>query len=125
PWNAAWDAEVQSEAADALVAYDPPTKAELDAAQAAVTATGIDATTANKIADHVLRRGYAAARASSDGDAVAFRSLLGAIAKLVNKVDASGGSNLLIKHEDDSSTFGTQAMTGDAGADPIVTLDTA
>jgi len=29
PWNAAWDAEVQSEAADALVAYDPPTAAEL------------------------------------------------------------------------------------------------
>jgi hypothetical protein len=35
PWNAAWDAEVQSEAADALNAYDPPTKAELD--------TGLDA----------------------------------------------------------------------------------
>lgn len=34
PWNAAWDAEVQSEAADALVAYDPPTKAELDSAVA-------------------------------------------------------------------------------------------
>ena len=30
PWNAAWDAEVQSEVADALAAYDPPTKAELD-----------------------------------------------------------------------------------------------
>lgn len=34
PWNAAWDAEVQSEAADALAAYDPPTKAELDSAVA-------------------------------------------------------------------------------------------
>lgn len=32
PWNAAWDAEVQSEVADALGVYDPPTKAELDAA---------------------------------------------------------------------------------------------
>ena len=31
PWNAAWDAEVQSECADALAAYDPPTKAEMDA----------------------------------------------------------------------------------------------
>ena len=31
PWNAAWDAEVQSECADALTAYDPPTKAEVDA----------------------------------------------------------------------------------------------
>ena len=34
PWNAAWDAEVQSEAADALTAYDPPTKAEMDTAHA-------------------------------------------------------------------------------------------
>ena len=31
PWNAAWDAEVQSEVADGLAAYDPPTKAEMDA----------------------------------------------------------------------------------------------
>lgn len=29
PWNAAWDAEVQSEVTDALNAYDPPTRAEL------------------------------------------------------------------------------------------------
>jgi hypothetical protein len=29
PWNAAWDAEVQSECTDALNAYDPPTHAEL------------------------------------------------------------------------------------------------
>ena len=32
PWNSAWDAEVQSECADALSAYDPPTKAEMDSA---------------------------------------------------------------------------------------------
>ena len=31
PWNSAWDAEVQSEVADGLAAYDPPTKAEMDA----------------------------------------------------------------------------------------------
>ena len=31
PWNSSWDAEVQSECTDALNAYDPPTKAELDA----------------------------------------------------------------------------------------------
>jgi hypothetical protein len=29
PWNAAWDAEVQSEVTDALNAYDPPTRADL------------------------------------------------------------------------------------------------
>jgi len=31
PWNSAWDTEVQSECTDALNAYDPPTKAEMDA----------------------------------------------------------------------------------------------
>lgn len=31
PWNSAWDAEVQSECADALTAYDPPTNAEMEA----------------------------------------------------------------------------------------------
>jgi len=31
PWNSSWDAEVQSEVADGLAAYDPPTKAEMDA----------------------------------------------------------------------------------------------
>lgn len=36
PWNAAWDAEVQSEVTDALNAYDPPTKAELDSGFAAL-----------------------------------------------------------------------------------------
>lgn len=30
PWNSDWDADAQSEVADALVAYDPPTDAELD-----------------------------------------------------------------------------------------------
>ena len=29
-WNSSWDAEVQSECTDALNAYDPPTKAEMD-----------------------------------------------------------------------------------------------
>ncbi len=42
PWNAAWDAEVQSEAADALVAYDPATHteliAEIDAVQTDIAA---------------------------------------------------------------------------------------
>ena len=32
PWNASWDAEVQSEVTDALNAYDPPTNTEMVAA---------------------------------------------------------------------------------------------
>jgi len=38
PWNAAWDAEVQSEATDALNLYDPPTDAEMLVAVGAVAA---------------------------------------------------------------------------------------
>jgi hypothetical protein len=52
PWNAAWDAEVESEVADGLAAYDPPTKAELDAAVAPLATTaGIPS--AGTIADAV------------------------------------------------------------------------
>lgn len=36
PWNASWDAEVQSECTDALNAYDPPTNAEMEARTVAV-----------------------------------------------------------------------------------------
>lgn len=38
PWNAAWDAEVQSEAEDALAAYDPPTRTEATADKAEILA---------------------------------------------------------------------------------------
>ena len=77
----------------------------------------------NAIADHALRRTFANARASADGDAVSFRSLLGAVAKLVNRIYVSGG-NLLITQEDDLTTLGTQAITTDAAADPISDLNT-
>lgn len=48
PWNASWDAEVQSECTDALNAYDSPTKAELDSGLA-----GLNDPTAAAIADAV------------------------------------------------------------------------
>ena len=44
PWNAAWDAEVQSEVADGLNAYDPPTNTELVALQAHGDSTWATAT---------------------------------------------------------------------------------
>ncbi len=50
PWNTAWAAQVESEATDALNAYDPPTKAELDtgtaSVQAAITAASTSVQTA-------------------------------------------------------------------------------
>lgn len=87
----------------------------------------ITSTLGNKIADHVLRRPYASARQSSDGDALSFRSLLGAIGKLVNRWKITG-TTLTVYQEDDATATapgGTQALTGTAGADPITEVDTS
>ncbi|HWH74775.1 MAG TPA: hypothetical protein VNV16_10995 [Methylibium sp.] len=56
PWNPAWDAEVQSEVADALVAYDPPTNAELEVRTlpAADYATAAALATVDTVADAIL-----------------------------------------------------------------------
>lgn len=96
------------------------------AAKIATDAIGSDevaASGANKIADHVIRRSFQNACDSSDGDAKTGRSLLGAIAKLVNKI-AVGGGNLTMYEDDDSTTLFTQAVTTNPSADPIVALDT-
>jgi hypothetical protein len=77
----------------------------------------------NKIADFILRRPLASARASSDGDAVTFRSLLGAVSKLVNRWKISG-TTLTVYEENDTTAFKTQTLTGTAGADPITETDT-
>jgi len=77
----------------------------------------------NSIADHVLRRSLATAEASADGDALTFRSLLGAIAKLVNKVSISG-TTLTVTKTDDTTALGTQTLTTDASADPVTGADT-
>jgi len=89
----------------------------------AVTADSVSAAAGAKLADITLRRSYASAQVSADGDALAFRSLLGAEAKLVNKVQVNG-TNLEIMHADDTSVFGTQAITTDSAAAPITVLDT-
>lgn len=88
-----------------------------------ISAAAISAAGGAKIADIVLRRTAANARASSDGDAANFRTLLGATSKLVNKV-AVNGSNLEIMQENDTTVYGTQAMTTDSAAAPITALDT-
>lgn len=52
PWNAAWDAEVQSEATDALNAYDPPTNAEM-VARTLVAASYATATALQTVDDEI------------------------------------------------------------------------
>ncbi len=78
PWNAAWDAEVQSEATDALNAYDPPTKAELDSGLA-----GLNDPTAAAIADQVWDEAKAGhVSAGSFGEEVQAHALTSEVSSL-------------------------------------------
>jgi hypothetical protein len=77
----------------------------------------------NLIADHIIRRTFQNACDSSDGDTKTGRSLLGAIAKLVNRVASSGGT-LTVYEDDDSTSLFTQSVTTNASADPIEELNT-
>jgi hypothetical protein len=98
----------------------------VDASAPLTVASDISADAANKIADHTLRRSYADARQSANGDALNFRSLLGAIGKLVNRWNISG-STLTVYQEDDTTATapgGTQTVTGTPAADPITQIDT-
>lgn len=89
----------------------------------ALNAMSFTADAANKYADHLLRRTYANARASANGDTVTFRSLLGAVAKLVNRSRVNGPV-LETYHEDDATLAGSQTLTTDANAEPITGVDT-
>ena len=132
-------AQAQTAAAAALAAYDPPTHAEMtaelatadDATLAAIAArpsvadfwSGITATAARFIADHTLRRSWASAAVSANGDTLSFRSLLGAVAKLVNRVGITGAT-LTVYQDDDTTALGTQAVTSDAAAEPVTGVNT-
>ena len=142
PWNAAWDAEVQSEVADALTAYDPPTNAEMEArtllaasyATASVLSTvaanvvlvladtGTDgvvlsAATCNKIADHVRRRTQANVEASSDGDTLSLLSLYGVIQQI--QESNAVGTTLTVYRTDGTTSLGTRTLATDPAADPV------
>lgn len=105
-------------AADALAASEIAASAATEIAAAVGSVP-----TATEIADTVLRRSWQSAADSATGDALSFRSLLGAIAKLVNKV-AISGSTLTVYEADDVTSLGTQALTTDPDADPITGADT-
>lgn len=76
------------------------------------------AVTRNAMADSILSR----ALSNVEGSAT-FRSLAGAIAKLVNKVTIAG-TTLTVYKTDDASPMGSQEISTDENADPIVGVDT-
>lgn len=85
--------------------------------------TAISAALRNSIADNVLRRSLATALSSADGDTKIFRSLAGAVSRLVNRSRAAGGT-LTVYETDDTTALGTQTLTTDAAAVPIVEANT-
>ena len=93
-------------------------------AASAIAQESIAATGATKIADITLRREWGEAACSNDGNTLGGRSLLGAIAKQVNKIDATSGACLIIYKADDSASLFSQAITACLNASPIAKLDT-
>jgi len=135
PWNPAWDVEVQSEVADALDVAIPgvPTPNSINERIKAID----DKLPAGTISDFdeslddvsVFNLTSAAVgdilrEALANHDAgLAFRTLGGAVSKLVNRIRAAAGT-LTIYKTDDVTSLGTQAITTDAAAAPIVELNT-
>ena len=125
PWNAAWDAEVQSECTDALNAYDPPTYAELvtllaaadDSVLAAIAALVIPTATEN--ADALLARDIGS---GSGAGTLNERTVRAALRFIRNKWSISG-STLTVTKENDSDTAWTATVSTSAGADPVVGND--
>lgn len=75
-----------------------------------------------KIADILLRRSTANIEASSDGDALALRSLYGMIAQAVHNTQVSGTA-LSVTKSDDTTVLGTRTVTLDPAAQPITGLN--
>lgn len=67
PWNAAWDAEVESEVTDALNTYDPPTRTEATADKdELLEALGVNVTTIATLASQIE---FTLTAGSADNDA--------------------------------------------------------
>lgn len=75
-----------------------------------------------KIADIILRRSTANVEGSSEGDALALRSLYGMIAQAVHNTQVSG-TTLSVTKSDDSTVLGTRTVTLDPAAQPITGLN--
>lgn len=95
----------------------------MDLVANAIDAASIDTTGGNAFADYTLRRSLATALSSAVGDAKAFRSLAGAVAKLVDRVRSNAGT-LEIYEPDDTTILGTQTITTSASAEPVTEVDT-
>lgn len=146
PWNAAWDAEVQSEVNDGLVAYDAATGTDVSAVETdtqniqsrlpaalnngrmvgftemigagAIAASSFSTAALVAIADELLKRDFSSVTGEAN------RSMLNSLRKLMNRW-AISGVTLSVYKEDDTTVAFTQVVSVDASADPITGLDTS
>lgn len=122
PWNAAWDAEVQSECTDALNAYDPPTNAEMELR----TLPAADYTVVSDLG--TVQTGDAFARlgaptgASVSADIAAVKSETAAIVADTNELqtDDTPGALAAIDAKIDTIDGIVDAIVADTGTDGVV-----
>lgn len=141
PWNAAWDAEVQSEVVDGLTAYGASTFAGGAVASVTGNVGGNVAGSVGSVTAPVTvgtnndKTGYALTSGERTSIATALltldlstvtgeaaRSVLNALRFLRNKWSLSGAT-LTVTKEDDTTTAWTAAVTTDASADPVTGSD--
>lgn len=124
PWNASWDAEVQSEATDALNAYDPPTQAELtaalaaadDAVLAAIAAlNNLSAAQVNTEVVDVLRTDTIPDSYATDGNQPTIAQAILAIQQFLHERSVAG-TTVTVKKPNGSTTAMT--FTLDDGTNP-------
>lgn len=104
PWNAAWDAEVQSEVADALAVYDPPTKAELDVLGTAALATQASVDTVDNFLDTEIAAIKAVTDLLPDGGALSSLATQASVNTIDDFLDTEVAA---IKAKTDQLTFTT------------------
>lgn len=146
PWNASWDAEVESEATDALNAYDPPTDTEMDSGfaglnnlSAAEVNAEVDTALADIHLDHLLAADYDPA--SKPGTATALLNELmendGGVSRFtanaLEQAPSGGGGGdataanqtTIITHLTDikGATWSSSTDTLEEIADAIATID--
>lgn len=101
--------------------------ADLSLANLPAVVNDVATSAAQKIADFTLRRQLANVEASGAAglDAENFRSLYGAIAKLVNLISTiETAGKLTMYKSDDATVLGRQTLTTDAAALPITVANT-
>lgn len=87
-----------------------------------ITAAGVSAAAANKLADHSIRRTQANVEASSDGDTLALGSLYGFIQMAQESSTEASAGFLTVYKTDGTTSLGTKQLSTDADAEPITRI---